>query len=79
MNVKKPKIGGIYKHFKGNKYKVIDIVRHSETTEEMVLYKPLYKNKDFPNQMWVRPLKMFLETVERDGKKFPRFEFVKNS
>lgn len=76
MPARKPKIGGVYRHFKGNKYKVIDIVRHSETTEEMVLYKPLYKSKDFPDQMWVRPLSMFLEIVEREGKKFPRFELV---
>lgn len=73
---KKPKIGGIYKHFKGNIYKVIDIVRHSETTEEMVLYKPLYKSKDFPNQMWVRPIEMFLEIIESDGKKIPRFKLI---
>lgn len=79
MQIEKPKIGGIYRHFKGNQYQVIDIVRHSETTEEMVLYKPLYKSKDFPNQMWVRPIGMFLETVERDGKKFPRFELVEKS
>ena len=77
--VKKPKIGGVYKHFKGNYYRVIDIVRHSETNEEMVLYVPLYLNEEFPGSLWVRPLEMFLETVERDGKKFPRFKFVKDS
>jgi len=77
MNVRKPKIGGIYKHFKGNKYKVIDVVRHSETAEEMVLYKPQYKNEDFPDQLWVRPLKMFLEKVEVDGKKVSRFKLLK--
>lgn len=71
------KINATYKHYKGNLYKVIDIVRHSETLEEMVLYKPLYVSKDFPNQMWVRPIEMFLEKVEINGKKIPRFEFVK--
>jgi len=76
MKNKKPKIGAIYEHFKGNRYKVIAIVRHSETTEEMILYQPLYKSKDFPDQMWVRPLGMFLETIERDGKKFTRFKPV---
>lgn len=73
----KPKIGGIYKHYKGNLYEVIDIVRHSETNEEMVLYKPLYEIKDFPGQMWVRPLTMFLENIEKGGEKMPRFELIK--
>lgn len=68
---------GTYKHHKGNLYEVIDVVRHSETLEELVLYKPLYKSKEFPEQMWVRPLKMFTETVEVDGKKIPRFKFIK--
>jgi hypothetical protein len=72
----KLKINGIYQHYKGNRYKVIDVVRHSETTEEMVLYKPLYLSKDFPNQMWVRPLKMFLGNVDLDGKKIPRFKLI---
>lgn len=72
-NIKK----GIYRHYKGNLYELIDIVRHSETLEEMVLYQPLYVSKDFPGQMWVRPLKMFFEKVEIEGKKIPRFEFIK--
>lgn len=71
-------INATYKHYKGNLYTVIDIVRHSETLEEMVLYKPLYVSRDFPNQMWVRPIEMFLEEVEINGKKIPRFEIVKN-
>lgn len=70
----RPKIGRKYKHFKGNRYEVIDIVRNSETNEEMVLYKPLYENRDFPNQLWVRPLGMFMEFVEKDGENIPRFE-----
>lgn len=69
-------INGIYLHYKGNKYQLIDIVRHSETTEEMILYKPLYVSKEFPNQMWVRPKKMFLEDVIIDGKKIPRFKLL---
>lgn len=74
----KLKINGIYQHYKGNKYKVINIVRHSETTEEMVLYQPLYVSKDFPdNKMWVRPLKMFLEKVEIEDKKIARFKLLK--
>ena len=68
---------GIYLHYKNKKYKVIDLVRHSETTEEMVLYQPLYENEDFPNQMWVRPLSMFEEKVVVNGKKVPRFKLLK--
>ncbi len=70
-------INGIYLHYKGNKYQLIDIVRHSETTEEMILYKPLYVSEEFPDQMWVRPRKMFLEDVVIDGKKTPRFKLLK--
>lgn len=73
MKIKK----GIYQHYKGNLYELIDIVRHSETLEEMVLYKPLYNNKDFPDQMWVRPKEMFFENIIVDGKKIPRFKKVK--
>jgi len=68
---------GTYQHYKGNLYELIDIVRHSETLEEMVLYKPLHKSKEFPNQLWVRPLKMFFGKIEHEGKKIPRFKFVK--
>lgn len=77
LKMSKPKIGATYEHFKGNKYKVVDIVRHSETLEEMVLYKPLYKSKEFPDQLWVRPLEMFTETIKYDGIMVKRFEFIK--
>ena len=63
------KIGGTYRHFKGNLYTVVGIAKHSETLEEMVVYRALYGE----GEMWVRPLAMFLDTVERDGKNFPRF------
>ena len=63
---------GLYRHFKGNMYRVIGTARHSETMEEMVVYQALYGEKG----LWVRPRNMFLETVERDGKIFQRFEFV---
>ncbi len=63
---------GIYRHFKGNMYRVVAMARHSETMEEMVVYQALYGEMG----LWVRPRSMFLETVERDGKVFPRFEFV---
>ncbi len=52
---------GIYKHFKGNKYEVLDIARHSETLEEMVVYRALYGEHD----VWVRPAKMWLDPPDR--------------
>jgi hypothetical protein len=66
---------GIYKHYKGNLYEVIDVARHSETQESLVVYKTLYG--DFST--WVRPLAMFQETVDRDGEQVARFEFVESS
>lgn len=62
-------IGGVYRHFKGNRYRVEAIARHSETCEDMVVYRQLYGD----GGLWVRPLSMFLQTVERDGETFPRF------
>lgn len=67
------KLGHIYQHYKGKKYKVLDIVRHSETLEEMVLYETQYDNEY--GKLWVRPLAMFLENVEVDGEAIPRFRF----
>lgn len=63
---------GLYRHFKGNMYRVIGTAHHSETMEEMVVYQALYGEMG----LWVRPRHMFLETVERDGKTFQRFEYV---
>lgn len=63
---------GIYRHFKGNRYQVLGIATHSETGEELVIYRALYG--EFGT--WARPLSMFTETVERDGFTQPRFEFV---
>jgi len=63
---------GVYAHYKGGKYEVIDLVRHSETEELLVLYRALYGDKG----LWVRPLDMFQETVEVDGEKRLRFSFV---
>ena len=63
---------GKYRHFKGNEYEVIAIAKHSETTEDMVVYKALYGD----GGLWVRPASMWNETVERDGKVFRRFEYV---
>ena len=66
---------GIYRHFKGNMYKVLYNARHSETMEEMVVYQALYGEMG----IWVRPAAMFRETVTRDGATFPRFTFVKEA
>lgn len=63
---------GIYQHFKGARYQVQGVARHSETEEELVVYTPLYGE----GGLWVRPLAMFLETVERDGRVQPRFEYI---
>lgn len=68
-------IPGRYKHYKGKFYEVIGTVRHSETLEEMVLYKALYESPEFgKDQLWVRPAKMFGEKVMVDGKEIMRFE-----
>lgn len=64
---------GIYRHFKGNLYEVMTVARHTETEEEMVVYRALYG--DFG--IWVRPLAMFTEQIERDGQRITRFEFVR--
>lgn len=60
---------GRYRHFKGNEYEVIGLARHSETEEELVVYRALYGD----GGLWVRPAKMWLEPVERDGKTCQRF------
>lgn len=66
---------GRYRHFKGNEYEVIAIAKHSETLEEMVVYKALYGEQG----IWVRPLSMWNEEVTRDGKTFKRFERINTS
>lgn len=63
---------GKYRHFKGNEYEVIAIAKHSETMEDMVVYRGLYGD----NPVYVRPVSMWNEVVERDGKTFKRFEFI---
>ena len=65
---------GEYEHFKSKdmRYEVLGVARHSETLEEFVVYKKLYDD----HSTWIRPLKMFLENVERDGKTMPRFKYI---
>ncbi|WP_416396750.1 DUF1653 domain-containing protein [Allohahella sp. A8] len=60
---------GIYRHYKGQIYAVMGVARHSETEEELVVYRALYGQQG----LWVRPLRMFTETVEIDGETIPRF------
>lgn len=67
---------GIYQHYKGNKYLAIGVAKHSETLEELVCYISLYDNKE--SKIWVRPLAMFMEEVEVNGEKKPRFTFISN-
>ena len=64
---------GIYRHYKGNLYQVLHTAQHSETEEALVVYRCLYGEYG----VWVRPLTMFTETVEVDGKEIPRFELIK--
>lgn len=70
----------IYEHYKGKRYRVIGVARHTETREEMVVYRALYNSEEFGDHaLWVRPKKMFLEEVEVDGKHIPRFRYVNES
>lgn len=68
-------IGGTYRHFKGNFYKVLHLAKHSETEDTMVVYQKLYGEHD----IWVRPLEMFLDYKEVDGKLVKRFEEVEEN
>ena len=64
---------GIYRHYKGKRYQVYGVARHSETEEQLVVYRCLYGNFD----LWVRPLAMFAEQIiGTDGNKVSRFEFI---
>ena len=64
--------GGIYRHYKGNEYMVLDIATHSETLEAMVVYKAMYGD----GGVWVRPASMWNETVVCGDKSVPRFEYT---
>lgn len=63
---------GKYQHFKGSYYQVLHLARHSETEEHLVVYHP-FDNKD---DIWVRPLAMFTETIFREGKHIHRFQYI---
>ena len=64
---------GIYRHYKGSLYQVLHVANHSETEEELVVYRCLYGEYG----VWVRPLAMFTETIEVNDKELPRFELIK--
>lgn len=63
---------GRYRHYKGQEYTVLDVARHSETLEELVVYRAEYGKRG----LWVRPLAMFLESVSVDGQQQPRFAYI---
>ncbi|MBB6094169.1 hypothetical protein HNQ60_003050 [Povalibacter uvarum] len=66
---------GRYRHFKGNEYEVLGVARDSETEQEVVVYRALYGERG----LWVRPLAMFTEIIERDGRKVPRFAYLEDA
>jgi len=68
-------VAGRYRHYKGGEYQVIGVARHSETDEELVVYRPLYGERG----LWCRPAAMFGETVELAGRRVPRFQLVESS
>lgn len=63
---------GRYRHFKGKDYEVIGVAKDSESSREFVVYRALYGERG----LWIRPLEMFNEIVERDGRRMQRFEYV---
>ena len=70
-NMKRKVKLGKYRHYKGGEYKVIGVAKHSETLEELVIYT-------HDDEFWVRPKKMFLGNVNKNGEIIPRFKYIKN-
>ena len=72
--------GAMFEHYKGKRYKVLGVARHSETLQLYVTYQALYDSSEFGNQAtWVRPIEMFLENVIIDGEEKPRFKLLAES
>lgn len=68
---------GCYEHFKGKRYEVVGLAHHSETMEQLVIYKALYDGDSFSKgALWVRPLSMFTETVRIHEQEVPRFRYI---
>ncbi len=67
-------IGQMYKHYKGGEYKILALAKHSESLEEMVVYQNIQE----PEKIWARPLDLFLQPVEQDGKELVRFQLQNN-
>lgn len=63
---------GKYRHYRGNEYEVLGVAHHSETEEQLVVYRPLYGE----GKLWVRPLVMFTESIHIDGKQVQRFQYI---
>ena len=73
---KKKKLAlGVYRHYKGKEYQVIAVARHSETEEELVVYRLMYGDFSY----WVRPLSMFTENIELEDVIIPRFQWLKST
>lgn len=68
----KIRLGHLYEHYKGNRYRILSIGRHSETLEEFVVYQGLYGDQE----VWVRPIELFWETVPWKGSAVPRFRLI---
>lgn len=65
---------GVYKHYKGDHYRVLSVAKHSETLEDMVVYECMYANPT--SEIWVRPASMWSEKVDFEGKSIDRFTFI---
>lgn len=65
---------GLYRHYKGKNYKLIDIVKHSETQEDLILYQCMYHNDS--SVLWVRPISNFFSKVTTDGIEVDRFSYI---
>lgn len=65
---------GVYQHYKGKKYRVIGVAKHSETLEDLVVYEALYDNEK--SKLWIRPIEIFLEEIGVDDKRVPRFRYI---
>jgi hypothetical protein len=63
---------GRYRHYKGQEYEVLGVAKHSETEEDLVVYRPLYGK----GELWVRPLQMFVEKVVKEEGEVARFEYI---